>query len=129
YEFGKPGIHIVVVRRAAVDLLPAAAHRVELGNLLDVHFLVRAHRCAGLVHGDRHFLALVDLHEYHGGSHAAEIHGGAGPVEQYGFDGAAVRASIRKRHDACSPQLSETLGNSHSIHETPRLRPASGDHG
>src|SRR5438105_10844807 len=102
HELGKHGIHVGVVRRTAVDFLPAAADRVELRDLLDVDLLVRPHRRAGFVHGDGHLFVLVDLPEYHRGRHTAEIHGRAGPIEQYGLDRAAIGTPIAKTHEAVS---------------------------
>src|SRR5205814_6223847 len=69
---------------------------------LDVDLLVRPHRRAGFVHGDGHLFVLVDLYEYNGGRHTAEIHGRAGPIEQYGLDRAAISTPIGKTHEAVS---------------------------
>ena len=43
--------------------------------------LMGAHRFARFFDRDRHTLALENLDKNHGGRHAAEIHGRAGPVE------------------------------------------------
>src|SRR5262249_61251869 len=64
--------------------------------------LARPHRRARLLHGDRHALALEDLDEHHGGSHAAVVHGCAGPVEQHSLDLPAVTALIREAHARAS---------------------------
>ena len=77
---------------------PATAHRIDLGDLADVDPLVRAHRRARLVHGDRHALALEDLDEHDRGRHAAEVHRRAGPVEQHRLDSAVIAAPISERH-------------------------------
>src|SRR5205807_5888079 len=52
--------------------------------------------------GDGHLPALEDLYEDHCGGHAAEIHRRAGPVEQHGFDRAAVGATVGKAHATIS---------------------------
>jgi len=93
-EVSEHRVDVILAGRAAVHVLPTAAHRIELGDLLDVHLLVRSHRRTRFVHRDRHLLSLEDLHEHDGGRHAAEVHRRPGPVEQHGFDGTAVGAPV-----------------------------------
>ena len=50
HEVLEHGVDVVVVGQPAVGLLPAPAHRIELGDLLDVDPLVGAHRRARLGH-------------------------------------------------------------------------------
>src|SRR5262249_40191456 len=60
--------------------------------------LVGAHGCARFLHGNGHALALEHLDEHDGRRDAAEVHGGAGPVQQDGLQLAAVGALITECH-------------------------------
>ena len=105
HELLEHGLDVVVVRRCALDLLPAFGDGGILGDLADVDSLVGAHRLAGFLDADFDAFALEDLLKHDGGGVAAVVHGCAGPVEDDGLDGAGVvsfEAECVGFHGGCS---------------------------
>ena len=101
-EFLEHGLDVAVVGQAVMLLLPAPAHGLEHWVMRSIWTrLCGAHGRARLLQADRHALAPEHLDEDDGRRDAAEIHGGAGPVQQHGLQLATVAAMIAECHFLC----------------------------